>query len=173
MSFTIWFTGPPGSGKTTLSGAVHREIVSRGLKAELFDGDVVRKGLGNVLGFDERDRNLNVLYLGYLSQVLNRNGVISVVGAIAPYAAARKRNRELIPNYVEAYCCCPLEVLTKRDPRNYYQRALSGEISNFTGVSDRYEAPRDPELTLFTDRETAEECLARILDCLSGAGLVR
>ncbi|MDD4952319.1 MAG: adenylyl-sulfate kinase, partial [Desulfovibrionaceae bacterium] len=134
-------------------------------------GDVVRKGLGGVLGFDERDRNLNVLYLGYLSQVLNRNGVISVVGAIAPYAAARRRNRGLIARYVEAYCCCPLEVLTKRDPRKYYQRALSGEISNFTGVSDRYEAPEAPELTLFTDRETEQQSVATISAYLSEAGL--
>lgn len=171
-AFTLWFTGLSGSGKTTLSRAVYEEILRRGSAAEWLDGDVVRKGYGHLLGFTKRDRDVNVRCLGFISKLLNRHGVISVVGAIAPYAETRAQNREAIgANYIEVFCRCPIETAAKRDKKGLYKKAAAGEMQNFTGISDAYEAPESPEILLHTDSESVEACLARILGFLERRGL--
>ncbi|WP_084677727.1 adenylyl-sulfate kinase [Thermodesulfatator atlanticus] len=170
--FTIWFTGLSGSGKSTLSRRTYLEIKRRGLKAELLDGDIIRTNFSQELGFTKRERDINVKRIGFLSWMLNKNGIISVVAAIAPYADTRKLNRELIPNYIEVYCNCPLEVVEARDVKGLYARARRGEIPNFTGISDPYEPPRNPEIVVHTDKETVEESMAKIIGYLEEKGFI-
>lgn len=157
MGYTIWFTGLSGSGKTTLSRNIFMTLKSAGLKAELIDGDIVRSNFSQELSFSKRDRDINVKRIGFLSHMLNKNGVISVVAAIAPYADTRAHNRRLIENYVEVFCDCPLEVVASRDPKGLYKRAFAGEIQNFTGVSDPYEPPDPPDIHVHTDTETVSQ----------------
>jgi len=172
MSFTIWFTGLSGAGKTTLSSRVYLELKRRSLAAEWIDGDIIRANFSQELGFSKRDRDINVRRIGFVSHLLSKNGVISVVAAIAPYAEARRANRSLIGRYVEVFCSCPLEVVEKRDVKGLYARARRGEIPNFTGVSDPYEPPEEPEVVVHTDRETPGESVSRILSYLERNGLV-
>ncbi|WP_291495688.1 adenylyl-sulfate kinase [Desulfocurvus sp.] len=171
MSFTLWFTGLSGAGKTTLSRCVYLELRRRGLAAELLDGDIIRTNFSSELGFSRRDRDVNVRRIGFVSHLLNRHGVVSVVAAIAPYALARAQNRELLENYVEVFVNCPLEVTERRDVKGLYARARAGQISNFTGVSDPYEEPRTPEVTCFTDREDVATSVGRVLEYLQDKGL--
>lgn len=172
MSFTIWFTGLSGSGKTTLSTRVHEEIVKRGMPAELLDGDVIRNNFSQGLSFSKKDRDINVRRLGFISHLLNKHEVVSVVAMIAPYNDARNENRKLLDNYVEVFINCPLDVLKKRDPKGLYARALAGEIKNFTGISDPYEEPEKPEVVAFTDKENVEESLAKVIGHLEKKGLL-
>lgn len=172
MSFTLWFTGMSGAGKSTLAKRVYLEFKRLGLKAEWLDGDIIRANFSQELGFSKRDRDINVRRLGFISHLLNRNGVISVVAAISPYAAAREANRQLLADYVEVFCDCPLEALVARDPKGLYKKALAGEIANFTGVSDPYEAPETPDLRVPTAEETVEQSFTRIMGHLRGHGLV-
>ncbi len=164
--FTIWFTGLSGSGKSTLSRLTYLELKRRGLKAELLDGDIIRTNFSQELGFTKRERDINVKRIGFLSWLLNKHGIISVVAAIAPYEETRQINRKLIPNYIEVFCNCPLEVVEKRDPKGLYTRAKRGEIPHFTGISDPYEPPQNPEIVCYTDRETIEESFQKIIDYL-------
>ncbi|MEW5772886.1 MAG: adenylyl-sulfate kinase [Thermodesulfobacteriota bacterium] len=172
MSFTLWFTGMSGAGKSTLSKLVFLEFRRQGLKAEWLDGDIIRANIGQELGFSRRDRDINVRRLGFISHLLNRNGVISVVGAIAPYAEARLANRRLLSCYLEVFCDCPLDVLIARDPKGLYENALKGEISNFTGISDPYEVPEQPDIRVLTGQETVEQSCAQILEALRRRGLL-
>jgi adenylylsulfate kinase len=172
MAFTLWFTGISASGKTTLSRRVYFELKSRGLKAELLDGDLVRSTLNQDLGFSRRDRDMQVRRLGFISHLLNKNEVIAIVGAISPYTATRARNRQLIEHYLEVFCSCPLEVAESRDPKGLYAKARRGEISNFTGISDPYEAPETPEITACTDKEDIEESYAKIINYLERGGYI-
>jgi len=172
MGFTLWFTGLSGAGKTTLSRAVYMEIKRRGQRAELLDGDIIRANFSQELGYSKRDRDINVQRIGFVAHLLNKNQVHCVVAAIAPYAEARGRNRGLIDNYVEVYCACPLEVVVRRDVKGLYKKALAGEIPNFTGVSDPYEAPEAAEIVVRTDRETVRESYDVILRWLEDAGRV-
>jgi len=172
MSFTLWFTGLSGAGKTTLSRCVFLELRRRGLAAELLDGDIIRTNFSSELGFSRHDRDVNVRRIGFVSHLLNRHGVISVVAAIAPYAQARAQNRELLENYVEVFVDCPLEVTERRDVKGLYARARAGQIANFTGVSDPYEAPVDAEIVCHTDREDVAASVGKVVDALEGCGLV-
>jgi adenylylsulfate kinase len=172
MSHTIWFTGLSGSGKTTLSRNVFIALRSAGLKAELIDGDIVRSNFSQELGFTKRDRDINVKRIGFLSHLLNKNGVACVVAAISPYAETRALNRRLIETYVEVHCDCPLEAAAARDPKGLYARAFAGEIENFTGVSDPYERPVTPEVRVRTDRETVAESTGVITDFLRDTGIL-
>lgn len=172
MSFTLWFTGLSGSGKTTLSGIVHLEILSRGLNAGLLDGDIVRANLSQELSFTPADRTINLHRIGFISHLLNRNGAICVVAAIAPYVIARERNRALIDTYIEAYCACPLEVAEARDVKGLYARARRGDLPHFTGISDPYEPPPSPEIFLPTHQLTIAESVQRVLDTLIAQGLI-
>jgi adenylylsulfate kinase len=172
MSFTLWFTGLSGSGKTTLSKRVYLEFKRLGFKAEWLDGDIIRANFSQELGFSKRDRDINVRRLGFLSHLLNKNEVISVVAAISPYAEPREANRRLIDSYVEVFCDCPLPALIARDPKGLYKKALAGEIANFTGVSDPYEAPAEPDVRVLTGEEGVEQSFARIIQSLRGRGLI-
>ncbi|MFZ5453369.1 MAG: adenylyl-sulfate kinase [Thermodesulfobacteriota bacterium] len=172
MSFTLWFTGIPASGKTTLSQGIYFHLKSRGLKVELLDGDLIRTAFNQDLGFSQRDRDIQVRRLGLISQLLNKNEVIAIVGAISPYAATRAKNRQIIDHYLEVFCDCPVEVAKTRDPKGLYAKALAGEISNFTGVSDPYEPPESPEIMVQTAQETIDDSMAKILTYLEKCGYI-
>lgn len=164
--FTIWFTGLSGAGKSTNSYQTYMELKKRSLKVELLDGDIIRTNFSQGLGFSKQDRDINVRRIGFVSYLLNKNGIISIVAAIAPYQKTRRLNRQLIGNYIEAFCDCPLDALEKRDPKGLYQRARAGEIQNFTGISDPYEAPQDPEIQLKTGTETEQESFQNVISYL-------
>lgn len=172
MSFTLWFTGLSGTGKSTLSRLAFLECKRRGLAAELLDGDLIRGNFSQELGFSKTERDINVRRIGFVSHLLNKHGVISVVAAIAPYQDARLANRALIGNYVEAFVDCPLEVVERRDPKGLYARVRAGKIANFTGVSDPYEPPVHPEIVARTDSESIEESSCRVIRYLEEAELI-
>jgi adenylyl-sulfate kinase len=154
--FVLWFTGLSGAGKSTLSAAVASQIRERGVHVELLDGDEVRRHLSRGLGFSREDRDENIRRIGYVAGVVARCGACAIVAAISPYRAVRAEVRSTIPRFVEVYAECPLSVLTERDPKGLYRKALSGQIRNFTGVDDPYEPPENPEIHLHTDRESPE-----------------
>jgi adenylyl-sulfate kinase len=163
---TLWFTGLPCSGKSTVSRLVAEQLRNWGSKVELLDGDIVRQNLTKGLGFSKEDRDENIRRIGFVCHVLTRNGVIAISAAISPYRAIRDEVRRLIGSFVEIHVECPLEVCIQRDVKGMYRKALAGELSHFTGVSDPYEAPLKPDLVLFTHRETPEESAGKVLSLL-------
>jgi adenylyl-sulfate kinase len=166
QGFTLWFTGLSGSGKTTLARAVEGVLRQRGLKVEVLDGDVVRTNLSKGLGFSKEDRDTNIKRIGFVCKLLTRNGVVAIGSAISPYREVRDFIRQDIGRFVEVYCQCPMEVLVERDAKGLYQKALAGEIENFTGVSDPYEEPLHPEVVVNTGTESPEQSLGKILSKL-------
>jgi len=172
LGLTIWFTGLSSAGKTTIAAAVCEALRQRGCKVEWLDGDVVRQHLCRGLGFSKKDRDENIRRIGFVAELLTRNGIVAVVSAISPYRAVREEVRRGIGNFVEVYVECPLEVLAERDVKGLYKRALAGEIPQFTGVSDPYEPPLAPEVTVNSARETPAESVERIWATLEGLGLV-
>ena len=170
--FTLWFTGLSGSGKTTLARMVERELRARGMKVEVLDGDVIRQNLSQGLGFSKEDRDTNIRRIGFVCQLLTRNGVVAIASAISPYREVRDENRRRIGRFVEVYVEAPLEVLMERDVKGLYKKALAGEIPNFTGISDPYEPPLNPEIVVHTAEETPEESLAKILAKLEEMGYI-
>ena len=170
--FTLWFTGLSGAGKSTLAEALAPVLRERGKKVEILDGDIVRTNLSKGLGFSKEDRDTNILRIGFVANLLSRNGVAVITAAISPYADIRNQNRELIGDFVEVYAKCSIEELTRRDVKGLYEKALRGEIQNFTGISDPYEAPENPEVVVDTEKETVEESMAKILGFLESKGYV-
>lgn len=164
---TIWFTGLPCSGKSTVAVIVARELRARGRKVELLDGDIVRTNLSKGLGFSREDRDENIRRIGFVCHLLSRNGVVAIAAAISPFRSVRDEVRQMIGSFLEVYVKCPLEVCRERDVKGMYTKALRGEIAQFTGVSDPYEEPLAPELTLYTDQESAEESASKVLSLLS------
>ena len=160
---TLWFTGLSGSGKTTISLFVEKELRSRGYKVELLDGDVVRQNLTKGLSFSKEDREENIRRIGFVANLLARNGVIVLVSAISPYRAIREEVRHRIGNFIEVYVNAPLEVCEQRDVKGLYEKARKGEIKNFTGIDDPYEAPLNLELECYTDKESLTESRAKVL----------
>ncbi|MEB3210155.1 MAG: adenylyl-sulfate kinase [Leptolyngbyaceae bacterium] len=169
---TIWFTGLSGSGKTTIRMALEQKLRSRGLKVEVLDGDIVRQNLTKGLGFSKEDRDENIRRIGFVSHLLTRNGVIVMVSAISPYRAIRDEVRERIGDFIEVYANAPLEICEERDVKGLYKKARSGEIKQFTGVSDPYEEPLNPEVECRTDLETLEESTDKVLKKLEEMGYV-
>ncbi len=161
--FTLWFTGLSGSGKSTNSYRLYIELKRRGLKAELLDGDIIRTNFSQGLGFTKTDRDINIRRIGFVSYLLNKNDIISIVAAISPYEKTRALNRKLISRYIEVFCDCPLDVLEQRDPKGLYRKAMAGEIANFTGISDPYEAPADPDILLDTSTASEDDCFRRVI----------
>src|SRR3989337_2288082 len=159
--FAVWLTGLSGAGKTTIAHGLERELRERGRKVEVLDGDVVRTHLSKGLGYSKEDRDTNIRRIGFVCHLLTRNGVVAIAAAISPYREIRDENRALIGDFVEVYAKCPVEVLKERDVKGLYAKALRGEIPNFTGVSDPYEEPFDPEVLLQPDKETGEESRAK------------
>ncbi len=168
--FTLWFTGLSGSGKTTISELVERELRNRERPVEVLDGDIVRTNLSKGLSFSRDDRNINVLRIGFVANLLTRNGVGVVVSAISPYKEARDQVRRRIVDFVEVFVDAPLEVCAERDVKGLYKKAFSGEIEGFTGVSDPYEPPNAPDLTLKTDEESPEESARKVIEKLEFFG---
>ena len=170
--FTLWFTGMSGAGKSTISRQLELRLRERGAKVEVLDGDVVRTHLSKGLGFSKEDRDENIRRIGFVCELLSRNGVIAIAAAISPYREVRDEVRARIPNFVEVYVECPVDVLAERDVKGLYKRALAGEIPHFTGISDPYEAPLSPEVTVNSSQETPEESVEKIWATLERLGLV-
>jgi adenylylsulfate kinase len=171
--FTLWFTGLSGAGKTTIADVVERELRERGTRVEVLDGDIVRTNLSRGLGFSREDRITNVLRIGFVANLLTRNGVGVVVSAISPYKESRDQVRRRIIDFIEVFVDAPLEVCAERDVKGLYKKAYSGEIPQFTGVSDPYEAPAAPELTLKTDEESPQESARRVIERLEFLGYLK
>lgn len=170
--FTLWFTGLSGAGKTTVSRVIEQDLRARGMKVEVLDGDVIRENLSKGLGFSKQDRDTNIRRIGWVCEVLSRNGVVAIAAAISPYAEIRDEIRGKVENFVQVYAECPIPVLAERDVKGLYKKALAGEIKNFTGVSDPYEAPVNAEVTYHSDKETVQESAQKILAKLEEMGLV-
>lgn len=170
--FVLWFTGLSGAGKSTLSALVAEEIRRRGVHVEVLDGDEVRTHLSKGLGFSKEDRDINIRRIGFVARLLARAGACAITAAISPYKAIRDEQRAQTDRFVEVYCSCPIDALAARDPKGLYRKALAGEIAHFTGIDDPYEPPDAPEVTLFTDRESKEESLGKILAKLELLGYV-
>ncbi len=170
QGFTLWFTGLSGSGKTTASRLVEKELRARGHKVEILDGDVVRENLSKGLGFSKEDRDINIRRIGFVCELLTRNGVIAISAAISPYRAVRDENRAHIGRFVEVYAKCPIEVLAERDVKGLYKQAIAGKIKHFTGIDDPYEPPLNPEVVFESDKETEEESAARVIAKLEELG---
>lgn len=168
--FTVWFTGLSSSGKTTISRLVEAQLRARGFPVEVLDGDVVRQNLSQGLGFTKVDRDANIQRIAFVSKLLTRNGVVSLVAAISPYRQARELARKEIGSFVEVYVKCELETCIARDIKGLYKKAIQGSIPNFTGISDPYEEPLEPELVLHTDQQTPEESAAKVLRRLKELG---
>src|SRR5512135_2629433 len=162
QGFTLWFTGLSGAGKTTISRMIEQELRTRGMKVEVLDGDVVRENLSKGLGFSKEDRDTNIRRIGWVCEVLSRNGVVAIGAAISPYRAIRDEVRGKIGRFVEVYVECPIDVLADRDVKGLYKKALRGEIKNFTGIDDPYEPPLRPEVTIHSDSETVQESVDKV-----------
>jgi adenylyl-sulfate kinase len=170
--FTLWFTGLSGAGKTTLARGVEAILRERGMKVELLDGDIVRQNLSKGLGFSKEDRDTNIKRIGFVCKLLTRNGVVAMAAAISPYREVRDFIRQDIGAFVEVYVKCPLNVLVDRDVKGLYKKAIAGEIANFTGVSDPYEEPLNPEVLIDSSQETPEESVGKIIRKLEDLELV-
>ena len=168
--FTLWFTGLSGSGKTTISEIVEHELRERERRVEVLDGDIVRTNLSKGLTFSRDDRNINVLRIGFVANLLTRNGVGVIVSAISPYKEARDQVRRRIVDFVEVFVDAPLEVCAQRDVKGLYKKAFAGEIEQFTGVSDPYEPPNAPDLVLKTDEESPAESARKVIEKLEFFG---
>jgi len=170
---TIWFTGKPNAGKTTLALALAKELKARGLEVEILDGNELRQWLSSDLGFTPEDRTKHVLRVARLAGLLTSHKVWSLVAVIAPYRALRQQAREMLGgNVVEVFLDCPAEILAARDQKDLYQKALKGQIKAFTGISDPYEEPQTPQMLLRTDHSSVEDCCQQVLSWLKNAGLL-
>ena len=169
---TVWFTGLSGSGKTTISQVLQAKLQASGAKFEVLDGDIVRTNLTKGLGFSKEDRDENVRRIGFVANLLTRNGVIVLVSAISPYRNVRDQVRQRIGDFVEVYANTPVEVCEERDVKGLYKKARSGEIKNFTGISDPYEGPIDPEVNCETVNETPEESANKVMAKLEELGYI-
>ncbi len=164
--FTLWFTGLPCSGKSTLAERLEGILLERGLKVEVLDGDVVRTNLSKGLGFSKKDRDTNIRRIGFVCNLLTRNDVAAIAAAVSPYKEIRDEVREMIGRFVEVFVKAPVDVLKERDVKGMYKKALAGEIKNFTGVDDPYEEPQKPEVLVETDKESVDESVAKIVRTL-------
>ncbi len=169
---TVWFTGMSGAGKTALALLLEKELRERGLKVERLDGDIVRQSLTRDLGFSKEDRDKNIERVTFVAKLLTRNGVAVLCSFISPYRAVRAQVREEVGNFVEVYCHASLETLVERDVKGLYKKAIAGEIENFTGISDPYEAPDYPDVTVDSGSEAIEDSLTKILHKLEELGYV-
>ena len=167
---TILFTGLSGAGKTTVAQGTERILISHGLPVERLDGDDIRRTLCRDLGFSTEDRRRNIERVAFVANLLTRHGVIVLCSLIAPYQEMRDRLRQETKNYLEVYCKCPIEVTRQRDVKGLYKKTMAGQIKNFTGISDQYEEPENPDLVLYTDKETVGESIANVCDLLCRKG---
>ena len=174
QGFTLWFTGLSGAGKSTIANLLVERFRAIDRPVELLDGDEVRKNLSQGLGFSKADRDANIQRIAFVAKLLSRNGVIAITAAISPYRETRERARQEIGEgrFVEIFVDCPLEVCEQRDIKGLYARARAGEITQFTGISDPYEAPERAEIVVHTDRESPEESVETIIAYLVETGRI-
>lgn len=170
--FTLWFTGLPCAGKTSLASALFKKFKSAGCPAEHLDGDVLRKSLSKDLGFSKEDRKIHVLRVATVAALLSQNGIITLVSLISPHRLTRRKARQMIGKFVEVYVRCPIEVCEKRDVKGHYRLARAGRLKHFTGVSDPYEKPSAAEITVLTDQAGVEACARQIMDYLERSGWI-
>jgi adenylylsulfate kinase len=170
--FTLWFTGLPCSGKTTVAEIVEKELRNRGLNVESLDGDEVRQHFSKGLGFSKEDRDTHILRMGYIAKLLSRNGVAVLAAFVSPYRAIRDQIRSEMDDFIEIYVKCSVDACIERDVKGMYKKAIAGEIKNFTGISDPYEDPLNPELILETDNESVEESVQKVIQMLENTGYI-
>jgi len=173
-SVILWFTGLSGAGKSTLAHAVEEALHQRGCRTFVFDGDNVRHGLCNDLGFSDAHRAENIRRIGEMAKLFVEAGVIALTAFISPFRAQREAVRRLVPHgdFIEIYCQCDLTVCEARDVKGLYKKALAGEIADFTGISSPYEAPLKPELVVETGRLSLAESVAHVLALLEARGIL-
>jgi adenylylsulfate kinase len=169
--FVLWLTGLSGAGKSTVAAKLGPALAERGHRVELLDGDEVRTNLCQGLGFSRADRDTNIARIGYVAGKLSKHGVAVLVAAISPYREARDRVRASVDTFVEVYVAAPVATCAERDPKGLYAKALAGEIPHFTGVSDPYEPPTNPELVLHTEAESVDDSVHQVLTWLEANGL--
>jgi adenylylsulfate kinase len=165
---TVWFTGLSGAGKTTICNAVCAGLIDRGHRVEILDGDLLRKHLSRDLGFSKQDRDENIRRIGFIADLLTRNGIVVLVAVISPYRAGRDEVREKIGRFLEVFVDAPLSVCEERDPKGLYRKARRGELRGFTGLDDPYEAPLAPEVRCRTDQETVEVSTQKVISAIAG-----
>lgn len=170
--FTLWFTGMSGAGKSTLANLLADELRARGHLVEVLDGDEIRTHLSKGLGFSKEDRDTNIRRIGYVARLLSRNGVIAISAAISPYRDVRDELRSQHERFFEVYMHCTIEKLSERDVKGLYKKALAGEIKNFTGISDPYEPPINPDLVLDSGTETVEQSIGKLIGRLEEVGYI-
>ena len=171
--FVIWITGLPGSGKTTIAQRLLRELKTKELPVELFDGDEVRRNLSKGLGFSKEDRDTHNKRIIYVCKLLTRNGVNAIVSLISPYRSTRAYARENLPKFVEVYLNCSIKECIRRDPKGLYKKALAGEITNMTGIQDPYEEPLNPEVLLDTENDNSRNNVAKVIRKLEEFSYIR
>jgi len=164
----VWLTGLSGAGKTTICSALYTELLARGFRVEVLDGDVIRKLFCSDLGFSKEDRDENIRRIGLVAELLTRNGVVVLISAISPYRAAREEVRARIGDFIEVYVNTPLEVCEQRDPKGLYKKARRGEIAGFTGIDDPYEAPLAPDVECDADSESLRTCTGKVMSAILG-----
>ena len=169
---TIWFTGLPSSGKSTIARDVYQRLLDRGLPVELLDGAEVRESLSRGLGFSKEDREEHIRRMGYVAKLLSRNGVIAVCAAVSPYRATRDEVRRNTRRFVEVYVECPVTVAEQRDTDGWYAKARRGEVAEFTGVNAPYEPPMAPEVHIHSDRESVDDAATKVLACLEDLQII-
>lgn len=172
QGFTLWLTGLSGAGKTTMAVLLEQRLRAMGAKVEVLDGDAVRTRFSKRLGYSKEDRDEQVSRVGYICELLSRNGIVAIAALVSPYREIREQLRTRIPNFIEVYVECPLDALVARDVKGLYKKALSGEIEHFTGVSDPYEPPLNPEVTIDSSRQTPEESIAAIWAALERLNVI-
>ena len=172
--FILWFTGLSGAGKSTLAESLMPTLKERGVNVEVLDGDIVRTNLSKGLGFSKEDRDTNIRRIGFVANLLARNGACAITAAISPYQAVRDECRGMADAaFVEVFVEAPLEVVEERDTKGLYKKARAGEIKNFTGIDSPYEPPENPEITVDTTAMSAEEAAEMIADYLAKSGRIR
>jgi adenylyl-sulfate kinase len=171
--FTLWFTGLPCAGKSTLASEIGVELRKRGHSIEILDGDVVRTTLCKGLGFSKEDRDENISRLGWVCNLLNSHGVVAIAAVVSPYREARNQLRRTIPRFIEIYVKAPPSVCMDRDVKGLYAKAIAGELSHFTGVDDPYEEPMAPDIIVETHDTSVAQCVSLIIKCLETIGTVR
>lgn len=169
---TLWFTGIPASGKSTIAHRVQEILLRRGLSVELLDGPDIRQSLSRGLSFSSADREENVRRIGYVAKLLSRNGVIALCVAVSPFRATRDEVRHNVTNFVEIFVDCPVEVAEQRDAEGLYTRARLGDIPDFTGVSSPYEAPTAPDVHIYADRESVDDAAVKVVEAIESLGLI-
>lgn len=175
MGYTLWFTGLPSSGKSTVAKLVEEELRSREQEVHNLDGDNLRKKMHPDLGFTKEERAINNKRMSVIAGLLNRHDIATIVAAISPFEDARQNAKEEIEQegeFVEIFVDCPVEVAKERDPKNLYEKAEEGKIENFTGVNHPYEEPENPDVHVDTDKQSPEECANAVIEYLEENGFL-